>query len=66
MDSQEYIEALERKNPVQERPWEPGDDYPHRGKRVSNETRRSKIETARSGRRRAKLRILFVKFLEMD
>jgi transposase len=31
MRPKEYIERLEEENPVEERPWEPGDDYPHRG-----------------------------------
>ena len=40
----EYIEKLEEENPVQERPWEPGEDYPHRGKKISNDTYRSKTD----------------------
>jgi hypothetical protein len=44
MDSQEYIESLERENPVEERPWEPGEDYPHRGQKISNATHRSKTD----------------------
>ena len=44
MGSQEYIETLERENPVEERPWEPGDEYPHRGKKIRNETHRSKTD----------------------
>ena len=44
MKPTEYIEKLEEKNPVQERPWEPGEDYPHRGKKISNDTHRSKTD----------------------
>jgi transposase len=40
----EYIEKLERENPVTEEPWEPGEDYPHRGKKISNGTHRSKTD----------------------
>jgi len=44
MKPTEYIEKLEEENPVQERPWEPGEDYPHRGKKISNDTYRSKTD----------------------
>jgi transposase len=44
MDTGEYIEKLERENPVEEGPWEPGDDYPHRGQKISNGTHRSKTD----------------------
>jgi transposase len=44
MKPTEYIEKLEEENPVQERPWEPGEDYPHRGKKISNDTHRSKTD----------------------
>ena len=44
MGSQEYIETLEKENPVEERPWEPGDDYPHKGQKLSNRTHRSKTD----------------------
>jgi len=44
MNSKEYIEKLEKENPVEDRPWEPADDYPHRGQRISNETHRSKTD----------------------
>jgi transposase len=45
MNGREYIETLEKENPVEEKeedkPWEPGEDYPHRGKKISNKTHRS-------------------------
>jgi transposase len=44
MGSQEYIETLERENPVEEKPWEPGEDYPHKGQKLSNRTHRSKTD----------------------
>jgi transposase len=44
MGAGEYIEKLERENPVTEEPWEPGDDYPHRGQKISNGTHRSKTD----------------------
>jgi len=44
METGEYIEELERENPVTEEPWEPGDDYPHRGQKISNGTHRSKTD----------------------
>ena len=40
----EYIEKLEKENPVEEKPWEPGHDYPHKGQKVSNNTHRSKTD----------------------
>lgn len=44
MGAGEYIEKLERENPVTEEPWEPGEDYPHRGQKISNGTHRSKTD----------------------
>lgn len=45
MGSKEYIEKLEKENPVNDdRPWEPGEDYPHRGQKISNDTHRSKTD----------------------
>ena len=44
MGTGEYVEKLERENPVSEGPWEPGDDYPHRGQTISNGTHRSKTD----------------------
>jgi len=44
MDSKEYIDRLEKENPAEDRPWEPGEDYPHRGQRLSNDTHRSKTD----------------------
>lgn len=44
MGTGEYIEKIERENPVTEEPWEPGDDYPHRGQKISNGTHRSKTD----------------------
>lgn len=45
INSRQYIETLEKENPVeknvQERPWEPGEDYPHIGKKIGNKTHRS-------------------------
>jgi transposase len=45
MKPKEYIEKLEQENPVTEVPWEPGQDYPHKGKKISNETYRSKTDS---------------------
>jgi len=44
MKPKEYIEKLKEENPVQDKPWEPGEDYPHRGKKISNDTYRSKTD----------------------
>lgn len=40
----EYIDKLEKENPVEDKPWEPGEDYPLRGQKISNETHRSKTD----------------------
>lgn len=48
MSGREYIETLEKENTKEEekkdRPWEPGEDYPHIGKKISNKTHRSKTD----------------------
>ncbi len=44
MKPKEYIEKVEQENPVTEGPWEPGKDYPHKGKKISNDTYRSKTD----------------------
>ncbi len=45
MNSKEYIEQVKKENPVNENmPWEPGEDYPHRGQKISNGTHRSKTD----------------------
>ena len=48
MNSKEYIEQIGKENPVEDeqnsRPWEPGEDYPHRGQKISNGTHRSKTD----------------------
>ena len=48
MNSKEYIEKLKEENPVEEeqkeKPWEPGEGYPHRGRKISNKTHRSKTD----------------------
>ncbi len=48
MNSKEYIEQIGKENPVEEKtenePWEPGEDYPHRGQKISNATHRSKTD----------------------
>jgi len=44
MNPKEYIEKVEEENPVDEKPWEPEEDYPHKGKKVSNSTHRSKTD----------------------
>jgi len=31
MKPKEYINTIERENPVESKPWEPDDEYPHRG-----------------------------------
>jgi transposase len=56
MNTREYIEALQTENPVAEqredKPWEPGEDYPHKGKKISNKTHRSQTDPdARLGRK---------------
>ena len=61
MGTGEYIEKLERENPVEEGPWEPGDDYPHRGQKISNGTHRSKTDPdARLARKSLKANTLFI------
>lgn len=45
MGPKEYIGTLERENPLEEEePWEPGDDHPHRGGKLGNDTHRSKTD----------------------
>lgn len=44
MNSRQYIERLEKENPIEDKPWEPGGDYPHRGQKISNDTHRSKTD----------------------
>lgn len=45
MNSKEYIEKVNKENPVNEdKPWEPGEDYPHRGQKIRNKTHRSKTD----------------------
>lgn len=52
MNSQEYIAKLREDNPVENKPWEPGEDYPNRGQKVKNATHRSKTDPdARIGRK---------------
>ena len=49
---QEYIAKVERENPVEgeskqnnsDEPWEPTEDFPHQGKKISNNTHRSKVD----------------------
>lgn len=42
--AKEYIEKVTKDNPVNDEPWEPGVDYPHRGQKISNDTHRSKTD----------------------
>ncbi|HAS17502.1 MAG TPA: hypothetical protein DCR39_06370 [Nitrospiraceae bacterium] len=42
--TKEYIKKVTEENPVNDEPWEPGLDYPHRGQRISNKTHRSKTD----------------------
>jgi len=44
MDSREYIEKVDKENRGEEGPWEPRDDYPARGQKISNGTHRSKTD----------------------
>ncbi len=44
MNSKEYIEKLKEENPAENKPWEPGEDYPHAGQKISNNTHRSKTD----------------------
>ncbi len=37
----EYIQTLEQENPTEEKPWEPGQNYPTKGQTLSNATHRS-------------------------
>ena len=37
----EYIQKLEQENPVEDKPWEPDQDSPIRGQKLSNSTHRS-------------------------
>jgi transposase len=39
----EYIEVLEKENPVED-PYEPGEDYPLKGQKISNNTHRSQTD----------------------
>ena len=39
----EYIEVLEKENPIED-PYGPGEDYPHRGQKISNDTHRSQTD----------------------
>ena len=43
MAPKEYLQKLEEENPATE-PWEPHDDYPHRGMKITNSTYRSKTD----------------------
>ena len=43
MKPKEYIKRVEQENPVEE-PWEPDDDFKHKGERISNKTHRSKTD----------------------
>jgi len=52
MTSREYITKLKEENPVEDKPWEPGIDYPNKGQKVSNATHKSKTDPdARLGRK---------------
>lgn len=52
MNSREYIAKLKGENPVEDKPWEPGIDYPNKGQKVGNKTHRSKTDPdARLGRK---------------
>lgn len=42
--TKEYINKVTEENPVENKPWEPGVDYPHRGQKISNDTHRSKTD----------------------
>ena len=44
MKPQEYIDKLEAESASEEKPWEPWDDFPHRGQKLSNKTHRSKTD----------------------
>ena len=41
IDSKEYIRKLEQENPIEDKPWEPGQDLPSKGEKLSNATHRS-------------------------
>lgn len=40
----EYINILEKENPIDDTPYEPGEDYSHRGQKISNDTHRSRTD----------------------
>jgi transposase len=55
MKPREYIDTIERENPIESKPWEPDDEYPHRGQKISNDTHRSKTDPdARLSRKSSK------------
>lgn len=52
MNSREYMEKVKEDNPVEGKAWEPGDNYPHRGQKISNKSHRSKTDPdARLGKK---------------
>jgi transposase len=52
MNTREYIVKLKEENPVEDKPWEPGINYPNKGQKVGNATHRSKTDPdARLGRK---------------
>lgn len=44
MRPKEFIDKIEKGNPVKDDPWEPNDDYKYRGTKISNKTHRSKTD----------------------
>jgi transposase len=41
INSKEYIRKLEQENPIEDKPWEPGQDLPVKGEKLNNSTHRS-------------------------
>ena len=41
INAKDYIRKLEQENPVEDKPWEPGQDLPGKGEKLSNSTHRS-------------------------
>jgi transposase len=56
MNSREYIETIQRENSIEgkhdDKPWEPREDFPHKGQKIGNKTHRSRTDPdARLGRK---------------
>ncbi len=45
MRSKEFIDKVEKENPVKDDPWEPNDDYKYRGGKINNDSHHSKTDS---------------------